>query len=250
MPFFNTTHGAVIAALDSFATCTEQGPTKAQTNGAGLDSAQPDRYSDIRIRAEIVVPISHNLLAYPGSSESLSRIKKVYSHEQALGQCSTFLSQHLPDAEQIVVNSTSRAAELISASRDTGEAGHMAAISSAMAAEVYKVPIAQHNIQDRDDNTTRFFVIENTSELSPTIPEPQDKSLILFSVSHAQPGALFKALETLFRHQLNMTGIHQRPPNQHREEDVIFVEVGGSVGQDVISDLKKVTVMAKNLGSW
>jgi len=239
----------VIATLDSFLEKTWPAPSPNQAR-----EAEEQQRSTVRVVGEIVVHIKHNLLGFPGNEEAgFAHVRKVYSHEQALGQCARFLSTQCPQAELISVTSTSRAAEMVAAVQSQqGQPSEVAAISSAMAAEEYKVPILQAGIQDRNDNTTRFLVLERRAESKEARSFPlQEKSLIVFTVSHLEPGALFKALETLFRHRINLTCIHQRPPSPGRGEDAIFVEVGGAVvSAELLEDLKRVTVTAILLGSW
>ncbi|KAI1358595.1 Prephenate dehydratase-domain-containing protein [Xylaria arbuscula] len=88
-------------------------------------------------------------------SHPISHVRRVYSHPQAFGQCTVFMGSWLRGIETVDVSSTSRAAELALADK-TGES---AAISSAVAAEQLGLEVLARNIEDRDDNTTRFFVL-------------------------------------------------------------------------------------------
>lgn len=256
IPFYNTTHGAVTATLDSFLTaCFPAEVSDRQHSAKG--GVPQECFADVRIRSEIVVAIKHNLLgqtlqhAETNQPEvNLSHIKKVYSHEQALGQCAGFLSKQLPGAERVAVSSTSKAAEMIAAAIAIGDEVDVAAISSTMAAEEYKVGVLWPGIQDRHDNATRFFTLERRSDQRELRADVISRSLLVFVVSHSQPGALFRVLERLFRHGLNMTGIHQRPPNEQRADDAIFIEIGGPISENVMEDLRTVTLHAMCLGSW
>ncbi|KAH9884547.1 PDT domain-containing protein [Xylariomycetidae sp. FL2044] len=107
---------------------------------------------------------------------SLAHIRRVYSHPQAFGQCARFLGAYLRGVETVDVSSTSRAAEL---ARDDAT-GTSAAISSAVAAELVgdggRLEILARNVEDREDNTTRFFVLrKGVSERAYGIPELQGK---------------------------------------------------------------------------
>ncbi|RYP55547.1 hypothetical protein DL770_010902 [Monosporascus sp. CRB-9-2] len=85
----------------------------------------------------------------------LSHIRRVYSHPQAFGQCTRFLRTRLRGVETVDVSSTSRAAEMVRSEDD----GASAAVSSAAAAEMLGLDVLARNIEDRPDNTTRFFVL-------------------------------------------------------------------------------------------
>ncbi|KAL1304437.1 hypothetical protein AAFC00_003434 [Neodothiora populina] len=86
---------------------------------------------------------------------SLSHIRKIYSHPQAWGQCKTFLSCHLKGVERQDVTSTSRAAELVA----EDASGTTAAISSGIAASLHKVDFLARDIEDEQDNCTRFLIL-------------------------------------------------------------------------------------------
>ncbi|KAI1335165.1 PDT domain-containing protein [Xylariaceae sp. FL0016] len=89
----------------------------------------------------------------------LSHVRRVYSHPQAFGQCTRFLSTYLRGIETVDVSSTSRAAELAKADAS----GASAAISSAVAARLLGLDVLASEVEDREDNTTRFFVLRRGS---------------------------------------------------------------------------------------
>ncbi|KAF8311162.1 PDT-domain-containing protein [Clavulina sp. PMI_390] len=111
--------------------------------------------SDTFISKEVTLIIKHCLLARPGVS--LSTIRTVYSHPQALGQCADWLEKNLPGAVKNPVSSTAAAVDVVLASDAPA-----AAIGSAMCAEINpNINIVERNIQDFDDNQTRFIVISH-----------------------------------------------------------------------------------------
>src|SRR5208337_4643827 len=81
------------------------------------------------------------------------KIEKVYSKDQALAQCRHWLQRHLPHAQVLETSSTTRAVQI---AKDDPKA---AAVASEAAAEFHGVPVLVRNIQDKADNTTRFFVL-------------------------------------------------------------------------------------------
>jgi prephenate dehydratase len=202
----------------------------------------------------------------------LTKIRKIYSHPQAWGQCKVFLNTYLKGIERQDVSSTSRAAELV-AQDDSGET---AAVSSGIAAEIHGLKVLARGIEDRGDNTTRFFVIRRrdatTSDESNAaqgkimeIPEPDGngeekpwKSLISFTVDHGNPGALATSLAVFEKYGLNLTSINTRPSGVENWNYIFFVEIlgrkldgaeQGAVNQ-ALAELGKVCRGWRWLGSW
>ncbi|KAI1331301.1 Prephenate dehydratase-domain-containing protein [Xylariaceae sp. FL0255] len=222
VPFENSTNGSVVFTLDNF----------ADRDGV---------YGELNVCREIYLDVHHCLLGRKPRStstgageEDLSRIRRIYSHPQAFGQCTKFLRSRLRGIETVDVSSTSRAAEL--AAQDTS--GESAAISSAAAAELVGIDALVKNIEDRSDNTTRFFVLrkgtetpilasgngpgslerltaaeggEGEGEEADKILLAKTKSLLSFTVPHRSPGALADVLSCFRRGGLNLTSINSRP---------------------------------------
>ncbi|KAK8048399.1 hypothetical protein PG994_010129 [Apiospora phragmitis] len=219
--------------------------------------------------------------------QPLTRIERIYSHPQAFGQCTRFLSAYLKGVETVDVSSTSRAAEL---ARDD-PSGTSAAISSAAAARLLRgdgVEVLAYNIEDREDNTTRFFVLrssgaapgpdedEESSSSSAAAaaaeggpltssssssekkqPPRKTKSLLSFTVPHAAPGALADVLSCFRAAGLNLTSIASRPSLLAPFQYVFFVEFEGHRAADpegkvarVLEQVGRVTASSRWLGSW
>ncbi|KAF2680173.1 PDT-domain-containing protein [Lentithecium fluviatile CBS 122367] len=201
----------------------------------------------------------------------LSRIRKIYSHPQAWGQCKVFLNTYLKGIERQDVSSTSRAAELVA----QDPSGETAAVSSIIAAEIHGLKVLARGIEDRGDNTTRFFIIrrkpatstatEDTSVSSMGETEQADagdrkawKSLISFTIDHANPGALAHSLAVLEKYGLNLTSINTRPSGVENWNYIFFVEIQarklegtqeGAVNR-ALGELDKVCSGWRWLGSW
>ena len=105
--------------------------------------------SDLKIVAQIVLPVQHCLL----SNGPRSQIKKLYAHPQSLGQCRDWVRTNLPRVEIIETSSNARSAEF--AAKEKGSA----AIAGVLAAEKYGVPVLEFDIQDNVANATRFLVL-------------------------------------------------------------------------------------------
>jgi chorismate mutase/prephenate dehydratase len=200
-----------------------------------------DRFYDtnMKISAEIYLSISLNLL----TKVPLKEIKRVYSKQEALGQCRRWLDTNLPGVVQIPVDSTSHAVELVAGETDS------AAVASLLAGELYSVPVVTENIEDLTGNTTRFIVLGKKF----CGPSGHDKTSILFSVKH-KAGALHDALRVFSDAGLNLTKIESRPNKALAWEYNFFVDfVGHAEDPHVTSTLETLAeycATLKVLGSY
>jgi len=158
------------------------------------------------------VAIHHTLL----SRTPLDQVKKVYSHQQALGQCRRWLQAQLPHADAIATLSTSEAARIAA-----GEEGS-AAIGSTLAARLHNLPILFENIEDNPNNTTRFSIIARQNAR----PSGDDKTSILFTTEH-KAGALTEVLNVFRDHGLNLTRLAERPSQRMNWEYYFFIDIEG-----------------------
>ncbi|MBL9127885.1 MAG: prephenate dehydratase [Verrucomicrobiales bacterium] len=196
--------------------------------------------SELKIVAQIILPIQHCLL---GKATRRDQVKRLYSHPQALAQCRQWVQIHLPTAEIIEASSTTRAAELAARSRNAG------AIASSLAAERYRLRILEADIQDNSSNATRFLVLGRRCG-SPT---GRDRTSFIFSVAD-EVGSLHRALAPLAKHKINMTRIESRPSKRKAWAYFFFVDVEGhsedaSVA-DALRELGKHCSFVKILGSY
>ena len=201
------------------------------------------------------------------SASSLAHITKLYSHPQAWGQCTKFLSStpHLKSIERQDVSSTSRAAQL--AAQD--KSGKSAAISSLIAARANGLDVLREGIEDRKDNTTRFFVLrrrgDGDAQGSSSLTASEEdgygdraryKTLVTFTVPHENPGALASSLQVFSGHGLNLTSINTRPSGTQNWNYIFFVELqgrreGGTGEVDAaLKELGSVCRGWRWLGSW
>lgn len=196
--------------------------------------------SSLLICGEVELRIHHHLLT---RAQSLEQIKQVYSHQQSLAQCRTWLDTRLPQAERISVSSNAEAARLV------GRRKTVAAIAGETAAEFYKLPILNQNIEDHPDNTTRFLVLGRHD----TRPSGKDKTSILFSAAN-RPGALHDMLACFAANNVSMTRIESRPSRMGMWDYVFFVDVEGHAEDPqvivALKKLKETASMVKLLGSY
>jgi chorismate mutase / prephenate dehydratase len=190
-------------------------PLENSTDGRVADTLDMFmRLPQLKICAEVRLPIHHNLLANCDQQD----IRRVYSKPQALSQCRNWLSKNVPHASLHEVASTATAAEL--AQREPGAA----AVASRQAAVKYGLRILFTDIEDSPFNETRFAVI-GTQEVDRT---GHDKTAIMFKVPH-NPGSLVDALSVFKQNKLNLTWIESFPAKSPRPEYVFFADFEGHV---------------------
>jgi chorismate mutase / prephenate dehydratase len=188
VPIENSTEGVVTHTLDMF-----------------VDS-------DLKIVAQLVMPVQHCLLG----RYQTAQIRRLFIHPQTLAQCRNWIMENLPEAEIIETSSNARSAELAAARRNS------AAVAGLLAAEKYKLPVLEHDIQDNPHNVTRFLVLGR--QCSP--PTRRDRTSIMFSIPH-RVGSLHHSLTPFRRYRLNMTRIESRPSKRRAWEYFFFVDCDG-----------------------
>ncbi len=187
-------------------------PVENTMGGGVIETLDALIDSDVKICAEVLMAIHHNLLA----NCSLDEIQKIYSKPEVFAQCRNWLSATFKQAQTIPVASTARAAQMAAA-----EAG-VAAIGSRVAAELYGLGIVCENIEDTPNNITRFLVLSREDAK----PTGEDKTAILFSTAH-KAGALADVLEVFKRYNINLTNIESRPSRKRQWEYYFFVDFVG-----------------------
>lgn len=196
--------------------------------------------SDLKICAELYHPISHDLLA---KSDSISKIKVIYSHPQVFSQCRNWIQKNLPKAALIECDSTAHAA------RRASDDPKSAAIASSMAAHIYNLQVIASKIEDVSRNTTRFLVM-GKDEIKRT---GVDKTSIIF-VTPNVPGALHKILKPIAESGINMVKLESRPTKHENWSYFFFVDIEGHIEDPVVSStikkMSKICLYLKCLGSY
>lgn len=183
-------------------------PIENSLGGGVTDTIDLLREKDERISGEVVLPIQHALIS---DEESISDIKKVISHPQALAQCQEIIGKHGWETEES--NSTAEAVEGL----ESGEA----ALASEIAAEINDKNILQRSVQDRDVNVTRFLVLNGE-------PDVREKSSLILEPGEDRPGLLHAMLSCFAGHEINLSHIQSRPTKEKLGEYYFYVEAQAS----------------------
>lgn len=195
---------------------------------------------DLKVSAEVLLKITHNLLSKSGER---SRIRKIYSFSPPTAQCRRWLSSNMAGVPIIEATSTANAAELASHDDDA------AAIASELAAEIYNLKFVEKSIEDSKHNYTRFLVI------SKEFPKKsgRDKTSVMFSVKD-KPGSLYSVLEPFKKAKVNLTKIESRPSKRRAWEYIFFVDMEGHIEdkklRKAIDSVKDNCLYLKILGSY
>lgn len=186
--------------------------------------------------------VDHNLLVNRGTE--LNNIKTIYSHEQAIQQCTGFL-QTLPGINIIPVANTALASEMVSKSARKD----VAALSSRFCAELYGLECIKSSVQDQGNNHTRFICISKNLEIYPG----SDKTSIMMILNH-KPGALYKVLARLYTLGINVTKLESRPLPDRDFEFMFYFDLETSIYSEeyvqLMCELEEFCEEFKYLGSY
>ncbi|PNR96105.1 prephenate dehydratase [Petrotoga olearia] len=203
--------------------------------------------SDIHVVGECVVPINHFLVSY--GSLDLAEVKKLFSHQQAIGQCSKFIKNRLNNPDIIFTASTANACEMI---KDVPES---AAIGSENIINIYNLKVLARDIQDSKNNSTRFFIIANSERFTKIEGTAKNyKTSIICSPKHNEPGVLYNMLKAFKEKDINLTRIESRPTKKQLGEYSFYIDFEGfKEDKDVreaLVKLEKMSSFFKILGSY
>jgi chorismate mutase/prephenate dehydratase len=195
--------------------------------------------SDLKICAQVILDISHSLLARCPAKQ----VRRIYSKLEVFGQCRRWLQEHMPQAELIDAPSTTRAAQI--AAQEAGSA----AIGSALAARIYGLKVLVKSIEDSPHNITRFFVI-GAAEVPVT---GQDRTSLMFSIKD-RVGALHDMLVPFKKYKVNLNKIESRPSKKRAWDYYFFMDLEGHAAdpkvKKALAELETKCKFLKVLGSY
>lgn len=188
--------------------------------------------------------VTQDLLVVPGAT--LSDIKEVISHPQALGQCAEFLKAK--GYLQHEYTNTALAAKKVAEMGDKS----VAAIASAEAAELFGLEVLERNINSSRNNTTRFAVFSRAEN----VPKEQERDIhtvILFAVRN-EAGSLAKAIDVIGRYGFNMIALRSRPMREQSWQYYFYIEAEGNIhteaGKKMMKELENYCVKLKSAGAF
>ena len=197
---------------------------------------------DFHIVRTCRVKVDHVLLGNHGAT--LDKVHEVYSHSQAIRQCSEFLdSRH--DINVHVVENTALAAQMVAKSGRTD----VAALSSRSCADLYGLDVIDKDIQNKQSNVTRFACISKDLEIYPGA----DRTSLMMVTSN-DPGSLYKVLARFYALDINLVKLQSRPIPDRDFEFMFYFDVQSPVVapefQTLMSSLGDVCEEYRYLGSY
>ncbi|WP_067173479.1 prephenate dehydratase [Microtetraspora niveoalba] len=223
VPLENSLEGGIIQTLDEFAW------------------GEP-----LLIVAEYLLPVEFSLLVRPGTE--LGQIKRITTHPAAQTQCRGFIERELPGAVVILSSSTAAAAQEVA----NPESPYDAAISPAIAGEVYGLEEAASNIGDRNDTVTRFVRVAPPGN----VPEPTgaDRTSMVAFLKEDHAGALLEMLNEFAVRGVNLSRIESRPTGRGIGSYFFHFDCEGHVADarvgEALSGLHRICGDLRFLGSY
>ncbi len=201
-------------------------PVENTTEGGIRETLSMFIEYDVKVCAEIIMPIHHNLMA----NCKIDKINKIYSKPQVFSQCKLWLANNFEKVDLLDVGSTTEAAIIAGKGKDS------AAIAHSEVAKIYGLNILRYNIEDNPNNITRFFVLSR--KFSP--PTDHDKTAVLCYVKN-EVGALYKILEPFKKHRINLTDIEPLPTRKKAWDYCFYIDfIGHASDENVKNTLEEV----------
>src|ERR1700691_1537626 len=208
---------------------------------------------EVAIVGEVVLPVRHYLIA--AAPLELGQIERVVSHPHVPGQCTRFLHGPLAQAEGVAASSTAEAVRLVSERKEPW----LAAIGTKLASELYVCTVIEAEIQDREDNETRFVWLARTDTGSgPPLRTRADNghktSPVFWGAGADHAGWLVLCLSEFAGRGINLTKIESRPMREQLGHYMFFVDLEGSLqGEPVaraLAGLRAMCEQVRILGSY
>jgi prephenate dehydratase len=237
---------------------------------------------ELEIVGEELLRVRHSLIAR--TQLELSEIDTVFSHPKVPGQCARFLHGELAHATVLPASSTAEAVRIVA---DAEHPGPAAALGTRLAAEIYDAVVLRDDVQDRDDNETRFVWLARAGRgAPPTRPQTRERdphdaarghpaepdpdrspdaagpdtggpwktSLVFWGPGADRPGWLVRCLDEFARREINLTKIESRPRRERMGSYMFFVDLDGSLREDSVGNavegVRALCQHARVLGSY
>ena len=203
---------------------------------------------ELFIQREVVLEVSQCLIGPPGMK--LSEIRRVVSIPHAIGQCRGFFSTNLTDIEEVAANSTAEAVRMVGENRPPATA----ALGPALAAKLYGLEVLAADIEDHEQNFTRFVLVSRPGPGSIPAPTGHDKTSIVCFQKVDAPGSLHAILGQFSARNINLTKLESRPTKRGLGEYCFIIDLEGHVDDEVVADclrdLHAGLASVKFLGSY
>lgn len=231
-------NGLVVSAVDSGKVDLGLVPVENSTEGTVLETIKEIIHSQhLSVLAERVLPIHHNLFGNITAFEK----QIIHSHPQAIGQCSKWLEENMPNAVMVNQNST---AEAVKVALENGEL----AIASLQAGKAYGITPLLTNIENFTSNTTRFWLLGRGE----TKPTGNDRTALLFSFRQ-EVGKIAESLNVFAHHGVSVNRIDSYPMGA-LDQYYFLATVDGHVKElklaAALKEFCQVCLKCKVLGSY
>lgn len=194
---------------------------------------------EVKIVAEISQPIH---FCFASVEDDINQIKTIFSKDMAFHQCEEFIRENFEEVELITVDSTSQAAQLAK------QTPNSAALCSLIASKIHQLPVLFFNVEDSENNKTRFLIIANQFENQPS---GQDKTSVIAQMGTG-PGSLVNLLEHFKTNNINLTKIESWPARGDVNFSYyFFIDFDGHVNDENVQNvLRAFPQQLKLLGSY
>lgn len=187
-------------------------------------------FEDLHIVREVTQPVHQMLITR--DEIPLDQITKVISIPHAYGQCRDFIRRHLGNVEHEATDSTAEAVRRVSRVNRP-----WAAVGTRLAAEMYECHIAAEDIEDAEDNATRFVFVAR--ERAPQDLGGRYKTSLVCGIDQDEPGSLLLILSEFAYRHVNLTKVESRPSKRALGHYVFIIDVEGSVEDDAVAQAVK-----------
>lgn len=234
----------VISHTETGKTALGMLPIENTTSGSINEVYDLLRHTHLYIVGESYLKVDHHLLVKSGVD--LNQVHTVYSHPQALTQCSKYL-QRLTNVNYEACASSAHAMQKVAESEDPG----VAAIGSQSGGALYDLIAIDRELANQKDNQTRFIVVSRDPV---HVPQQLPAKTSLIMATHNKPGALVDALTTIRNHDLNMSKLESRPMPGNPWEELFYVDLAANESdlnwQAAYRELEATTRFVKVLGCY